>query len=676
MRALGIADGEDDLDLELPPPLPRPGLDASFGAGQDRGSLQPARAGLVRGASPRRATGEQAEPPPLGDRPCSSADRTARARRAAPLLLGAGRPTGAAATGSSPSGSSACRDATSEAAARRRRRGARRFGVRQRGPRAAGVERAPRLARAGRGPLRRAAAPRAPGGERRRARARPRTWSRPGSTRSSARSSAPAATPRPEMPFILPLGELGRARDDRPLLAGRGAAWSSTTRRTRSGTGGARGAGRSVRGPAQDLRARGRAVARDACEPPTCSSSAPASPVELELDRASLAEARQELEELIAGIRDGRFEVTAEPHAALCWDCPARARLCSHPHRDDRAPARMSLAVFAYGSLVSLASAERTLGRPVEHAGAARLVGLAPALVAGARQPKVEKTFARSRRHRPPALPRPQRRARRSRARPERRPDRGHRGRAGSTRDPRDPLRPDRGHGRGGSRGRPLRPRVHLRRQARELRVPPPAGRGDPRLLRTSRRGGVRRRSGRASSTSSARPPGHTRSRWSRRCWCATGSRPAIRGTGRFAEGLQQRFDVLPPGYPRGPRLWLVPDRRRPRGRRGGRRPSMGHRPLPATQPSARHAHRARARDPQSRRPRLRVTAALPAPPGRRSTSTSSPRAEYPHEPFADGWTLSSARSRSRLSTLRATAPSTPRSCCATPGGEAIPGRC
>jgi hypothetical protein len=54
-------------------------------------------------------------------------------------------------------------------------------------------------------------------------------------------------------------------------------------------------------------------------------------PVELELDAVALAAARQELEELIAGIEAGRFEVTPEPHAALCWDCPARARLCSHP---------------------------------------------------------------------------------------------------------------------------------------------------------------------------------------------------------------------------------------------------------------------------------------------------------------------------------------------------------
>ena len=57
----------------------------------------------------------------------------------------------------------------------------------------------------------------------------------------------------------------------------------------------------------------------------------PSEPVELELDAAALATARQELEELIAGIEAGRFEVTPEPHAALCWDCPARARLCSHP---------------------------------------------------------------------------------------------------------------------------------------------------------------------------------------------------------------------------------------------------------------------------------------------------------------------------------------------------------
>jgi ATP-dependent helicase/nuclease subunit A len=53
--------------------------------------------------------------------------------------------------------------------------------------------------------------------------------------------------------------------------------------------------------------------------------------VELELGRDELDRAARELEELIRGIAGGRFEVTPRPHAALCWDCPARARLCSHP---------------------------------------------------------------------------------------------------------------------------------------------------------------------------------------------------------------------------------------------------------------------------------------------------------------------------------------------------------
>jgi hypothetical protein len=59
--------------------------------------------------------------------------------------------------------------------------------------------------------------------------------------------------------------------------------------------------------------------------------------VELELGPEELAAAREEIEDLIAGVRAGRFEVTPEPHRGLCWDCPARARLCSHPpHLTDR----------------------------------------------------------------------------------------------------------------------------------------------------------------------------------------------------------------------------------------------------------------------------------------------------------------------------------------------------
>ena len=51
--------------------------------------------------------------------------------------------------------------------------------------------------------------------------------------------------------------------------------------------------------------------------------------------------------------------------------------------------------------------------------------------------------------------------------------------------------------------------------------------------------------------------------------------------------------------------------------------------------------------------------------------------AEYPHEAFADGWTLELGEgARSRRSTRPATGPSTPPSCCATPAAAATPGRC
>jgi PD-(D/E)XK nuclease superfamily len=50
-----------------------------------------------------------------------------------------------------------------------------------------------------------------------------------------------------------------------------------------------------------------------------------------EFGREELEAARAHVDELVAGVGDGRFEVTASPHWALCHDCPARERLCSHP---------------------------------------------------------------------------------------------------------------------------------------------------------------------------------------------------------------------------------------------------------------------------------------------------------------------------------------------------------
>src|SRR5687768_8358758 len=54
------------------------------------------------------------------------------------------------------------------------------------------------------------------------------------------------------------------------------------------------------------------------------------------------------------------------------------------------------LAVFAYGSLVSLVSAERTLGRPVESAGPARLAGWWRGWSQARDNLRSEKTFARA----------------------------------------------------------------------------------------------------------------------------------------------------------------------------------------------------------------------------------------------------------------------------------------
>ena len=141
---------------------------------------------------------------------------------------------------------------------------------------------------------------------------------------------ASGARLRPEMPFILPLGG-SVVRGTIDLYADEaGCRWWSTTRRTRSGGQTVEelvdryGVQRSIYALAaagESSRVRTAYVFLERpSEPSSSSSTRPRSPT-----------ARQELEELIAGIAARRFEVTPEPHAALCWDCPARARLCSHP---------------------------------------------------------------------------------------------------------------------------------------------------------------------------------------------------------------------------------------------------------------------------------------------------------------------------------------------------------
>ena len=47
-------------------------------------------------------------------------------------------------------------------------------------------------------------------------------------------------------------------------------------------------------------------------------------------DDEGLDAARSRIEALLGRLAEGRFEVTDRPHRALCLDCPARERLCSH----------------------------------------------------------------------------------------------------------------------------------------------------------------------------------------------------------------------------------------------------------------------------------------------------------------------------------------------------------
>jgi ATP-dependent helicase/nuclease subunit A len=69
-----------------------------------------------------------------------------------------------------------------------------------------------------------------------------------------------------------------------------------------------------------------------------CFLERPDRPVERVFEPGDLDAARRRIERLIAGVAAGRFEVTPQPHRALCVDCPARDRLCSHPPERTLAP--------------------------------------------------------------------------------------------------------------------------------------------------------------------------------------------------------------------------------------------------------------------------------------------------------------------------------------------------
>jgi ATP-dependent helicase/nuclease subunit A len=68
----------------------------------------------------------------------------------------------------------------------------------------------------------------------------------------------------------------------------------------------------------------------------------PEAPVRESFGPDDLQAARARIESVLGELAAGRFEVTDRPHRALCADCPARERLCSHDTaaqmRDDPDP--------------------------------------------------------------------------------------------------------------------------------------------------------------------------------------------------------------------------------------------------------------------------------------------------------------------------------------------------
>ena len=257
------------------------------------------------------------------------------------------------------------------------------------------------------------------------------------------------------------------------------APWSSTTRPTRSAAP-TRPSWRSATGPSatstrspSTARAKwGRGERRAAY----CFLEAPDAPSVETYDEARAGAARERLEALVAGIRAGALRAHRRPPPRALLRLPGGGAALRAARLDGRSgPPRQHgerLAVFAYGSLVSLPSAERTLGRPVASARRRRGwpagggAGRRRATTCAPRRPSPSPT-ARA----PALLPRPQRRARAPAPGPngalievsEAELDRLDRAR--------DPLRPGRGDRRDRGRGRRrLRPRGHLHREAEQLR--------------------------------------------------------------------------------------------------------------------------------------------------------------------------------------------------------------
>ena len=143
-----------------------------------------------------------------------------------------------------------------------------------------------------------------------------------------------AATARPEVPFRLPIGVDTVIRGTIDLLAtsadGTPVIVDYKTGARQGGDPGALGAAYELQRQLYAL-AVAEATGAETIETAYVFLGMGVDPVRSSFGPGELAAARERIEALVARVRAGEFEVTAEPGASLCHDCPARPNLCIHP---------------------------------------------------------------------------------------------------------------------------------------------------------------------------------------------------------------------------------------------------------------------------------------------------------------------------------------------------------
>ncbi|MDX6581088.1 MAG: hypothetical protein QOI10_272 [Solirubrobacterales bacterium] len=147
---------------------------------------------------------------------------------------------------------------------------------------------------------------------------------------SELRASLGSAPARAEVPFVLDLGStVARGQIDLLVAGGDGAPTviDYKTDALDGRTAGERGERYEVQRQVYALAAGGATGARAV----HVFLEAPDDPVIEEFDPERLAAAREHLEAMVERMRGGVFEVAAEPFPALCFGCPAAARLCPRP---------------------------------------------------------------------------------------------------------------------------------------------------------------------------------------------------------------------------------------------------------------------------------------------------------------------------------------------------------